>query len=118
MQGNYALSFYMAQNVLCWSKKLIRFSASSKTFVPAQKRNLLNGYFLLLWHKMFATCTKYITIFGQTQNILKPVEGQGINLIEFFHKIQLDLSSNVQCQMSKLPSIFIGGFLISNFSLI
>ena len=77
----YALSFYRSQNVLCRSKNLIIFSASSKTFVPAQKTNLLNGNHLLVWHKMFGTGTKCIQIFGQAQNILERVEGQGIRTL-------------------------------------
>ena len=32
-----AWSFYRSQTVLCWSKNLTAFSASSKTFVPAQR---------------------------------------------------------------------------------
>ena len=42
-------------NVLSQSKNLIAFSASSKTFVPAQKPILLNANHLLVWHKMFVT---------------------------------------------------------------
>jgi hypothetical protein len=66
------------QNVLCQSEILIISSASSKTFVPAQKQNLLNGNHLLVWHKMFGTGTKCMYIFGLAQNILERVEGQGI----------------------------------------
>ena len=39
-------------------KHLTAFSASSKTFVPAQKPILLNANHLLVWHKMFVTGTK------------------------------------------------------------
>jgi hypothetical protein len=46
------------------SKDLFAFSASSKTFVPAQKQNLLNGNQLLVRHKMFGTGTKCVSIFG------------------------------------------------------
>ena len=35
---SYAFAFYMSQNVLCRSKNLIPFSASSKPFVLAQKK--------------------------------------------------------------------------------
>ena len=76
----YALSFYRSQNVLCRSKNLIPFSVSSNTFVPAQKPNLLNANHLLVWHKMFGIGTKCISIFGLAQNILEPVEGQGIRV--------------------------------------
>ena len=54
-----ALSFYRFQNVLCspkflsQTKNLIAFSHSSKSFVPAQKLNLVNENHLLLWHKTF-----------------------------------------------------------------
>jgi hypothetical protein len=49
--------FCAGPNVLSHSKNLILFSASSKTFVPAQKPNLLNANHLLVWHKMFVTGT-------------------------------------------------------------
>ena len=44
-------------NFLSQPKNLTAFSASSKTFVPAQKPNLLNANHLLVWHKMFVTAT-------------------------------------------------------------
>ena len=41
--------------------KTARCSISrSKTFVPAQKPNLLNGNHLLVWHKIFGTTKKCI----------------------------------------------------------
>ena len=69
------------------ARLLLRFSASSLTFVPAQKTILLNANHLffsntkclwlpqyvnkfLFWHKKF----------GPVLNILGPVRGQGINL--------------------------------------
>ena len=70
------LTFYSSQNVLCWSKffqpakNLIAFRASSKTFVQAQKPNLLNGNHLLVRHKFFWDSHKiFISIFGLAQNI-------------------------------------------------
>ena len=45
------------------SKNFTAFSASSKTFVPAQKPILLNANHLFVWHKKF----------GPAQNILGPV---------------------------------------------
>ena len=51
--------FCAGPNVLSHSKNLIAFSASSKTFVPAQKPILLNANHLLVWHKMFVTGTKH-----------------------------------------------------------
>ena len=44
-------------NFLSQPKNLTAFSASSKTFVPAQKPILLNANYLLFWHKMFVTGT-------------------------------------------------------------
>ena len=38
-------------------KNLTASSASSKTFVPAQKPILLNANPLFVWHKMFVTGT-------------------------------------------------------------
>ena len=70
--------FSAGPNFLGQSKNLIAFSASSKTFVPAQKPNLLNANHLLVWHKIFWTGTKCIWFFGLAQNILWPVKGQGI----------------------------------------
>ena len=61
--------FYAGPNVLSQSKDLIAFSASSKTFVPAQKPILLNANNLFVWHKNF----------GPAPNILGPVKGQGIS---------------------------------------
>ena len=68
-----ALLFYRFQNVLCWSKffepakNLTAFSASSKTFVPAQKPILLNANHLFVRHKMFVTGTKCSQLFGLAQ---------------------------------------------------
>ena len=50
-------------------KNLTAFSASSKTFVPAQKPILLNANHLFVWHKMFVTATICKTIFGLAQKI-------------------------------------------------
>ena len=69
--------FCAGPNFLSQPKNLTTFSASSKTFVPAQKPILLNANHLFVWHKMFVTgtiCKK----FGPAQNILRPVKGQGI----------------------------------------
>ena len=38
-------------------KNFTAFSASSKTFVPAQKPILLNANHPFVWHKMFVTGT-------------------------------------------------------------
>ena len=54
---------------LSQSKNVIAFSASSRTFVPAQKPNLVVGNYLLARHKMFETGTKCISIFGLAQKI-------------------------------------------------
>ena len=50
-------------------KNLTTFSASSKTFVPAQKPILLNANYLFVWHKMFVTATICKYIFGLAQNV-------------------------------------------------
>jgi hypothetical protein len=49
--------FCAGPNFLSQSKNLIAFSASSKTFVPAQKPILLNANHPFFWHKMFVTAT-------------------------------------------------------------
>ena len=77
--------FCAGPNFLSQTKNLTAFSASSKTFVPAQKSILLNAIIFLsgtkclwlpqyvnnflVWHKKF----------GPAQNILGPVKGQGIS---------------------------------------
>ena len=48
--------FGPAQNIL-GPVKGQGISASSKTFVPAQKPILLNANHLFVWHKMFVTAT-------------------------------------------------------------
>ena len=50
-------------------KNLTAFSASSKTFVPAQKPILLNANHRFVWHKMFVTGTICKKNFGQTQKM-------------------------------------------------
>jgi hypothetical protein len=60
----------------------VYFSSYVLPFVPLQnhlcqhKKQITNH--LLVWHKIFGTGTKCISIFGQAQNILERVEGQGI----------------------------------------
>ena len=49
--------FCAGPNFLSQPKNLTAFSASSKTFVQAQKPILLNANHLLVWHKMFVTGT-------------------------------------------------------------
>ena len=44
-------------NFLSKPENLTAFSASSKTFVPAQKQILLNANHLFVWNKMFVTAT-------------------------------------------------------------
>jgi hypothetical protein len=55
--------FCASPNFLGQCKNIFVFSASSKTFVAAQKTNLLNGNHLLVWQKMFGTGTKCIPVF-------------------------------------------------------
>ena len=61
--------FCAGPNFLSQPKNLTAFSASSKTFVLAQKPILLNAYHIFVWHKKF----------GPAQNILGPLKGQGIS---------------------------------------
>ena len=61
--------FCAGPNFLSQPKNLTAFSASSKTFVPAQKPILLNANHLFVWHKMFVTGTKWSEIFGLAQKI-------------------------------------------------
>ena len=72
--------FCAGPNFLSQPKNLTAFSASSKTFVPAQKPILLNANHLFVWHKMFVTATICKYIFGLAQKFLGPVKGQGITL--------------------------------------
>ena len=51
-------TFCAGPNFLSQPKDLTAFSASSKTFVPAQKPILLNANHLFVWHKMFVTAIK------------------------------------------------------------
>ena len=80
--------FCAGPNSLSQPKTLIAFSASPKTFAPAQKPILLNANHLFVWHKMFVTATIYLNRFltwhqkiGPAKNILGPVKGQGITLL-------------------------------------
>ena len=66
--------FCAGPNYLSQPKNLTAFSASSKTFVLAQKLILLNANHFFVWHKKF----------GPAQNILGPVKGQGRSLIYVF----------------------------------
>ena len=78
--------FCATSNFLSQTKNLTAFSASSKTFVRAQKTILLNANHLFICHKMFVTATICKSTFGLAQkigiaqNILGPVKGQGISL--------------------------------------
>ena len=80
--------FYAVPNFLSQLKNLTAFTASSKTFVPAQKPILLNANHLFVWHIMFVTATKckydigLATKFEPAQNILGHVKGQGISRLE------------------------------------
>ena len=61
--------FCAGPNFLSQPKNLTAFSASSKTFVPAQKLILRNANHLFAWHKIFVTGTKCQYIFGLAQKI-------------------------------------------------
>ena len=62
-------NFCDGPNLLSKTKSLIAFSDSSKTFVLAQKWNLLNENHLLVWLKMFVTSTICLSSFGLAQKI-------------------------------------------------
>ena len=49
--------FWAGSNFLSQPKHLTAFSASSKTFVPAQKLILLNANHFFVWHNMLVTAT-------------------------------------------------------------
>ena len=79
------LKMYCAgPNFLSKPKTLTAFSASSRTFVPTQKPNLLNGNHLLVWHEMFGPGP---TKFGTDKNILGPVKGRGISAQHFLGRL-------------------------------
>ena len=59
--------FCVGPNFLSQPRNLTTFSASSKTFVPAQKTILLNANQLFVWHKMFVTATICKLVSGLTQ---------------------------------------------------
>ena len=59
--------FCAGPNFLSQPKNLTAFSASSKTFVSAQKPILLNANHLFVWHKIFVAGTICKLIFGPTQ---------------------------------------------------
>ena len=63
-------------NTLFQPKSLIAVSASSKSFVLAQKPILMNANHRFVWHKMVVTTTICKYFFGPAQNILGPVKGQ------------------------------------------
>ena len=66
------------QIFLSQPKNLTAFSASSKTFVLAQKQILLNANHLFVWHKIFVNrFLGWIKKFGPAQNVLGPVKRQG-----------------------------------------
>ena len=54
--------FCAGPNFLSQPKNLTAFSASSKTFVPAQKPILLNENHLFVSHKLFVPDQKFIYI--------------------------------------------------------
>ena len=61
-------------NFLSQTKNLTAFSASSKTFVPAQKPILLNANHLFVWHKIVVTatiCKQFFVLAKMTATICK-----------------------------------------------
>ena len=61
--------FWASPNILSQPKHLTAFSASSKTFVSAQKPVLLNANHLFVWHKMIVTGRICKYFFGLAQKI-------------------------------------------------
>ena len=61
--------FCPGSNFLSQPKNLNAFSASSKTFVPAQKPILLNANHRFVWQKMLVTGTVCKYFFGLAQKI-------------------------------------------------
>ena len=61
--------FCAGPNFLSQPKNLTAFSASSKTFVPAQKPIFLNANHFFVWHKISVTDTICKYIFGLTQKM-------------------------------------------------
>ena len=59
--------FYAGPIFLKQPKNLTAFSASSKTFVSAQKTISLNANHLSVWHKMFVTDTICKEMIGMAQ---------------------------------------------------
>ena len=59
--------FCAGPNFLSQTKNSTALSASSKTFVLAQKPILLNANHFYVWHKMFVTATIYKQIFDLAQ---------------------------------------------------
>ena len=82
--------FCASPNFLSQPKNLTAFSASSKTFVPAQKPILLIANHLFVCHKMFVTATICEYFWSGPKKLdwyktfLDHVEGQGINTLLCF----------------------------------
>ena len=75
--------FCASPNFLSQPKNLTAFSASSKTFVLAQKPILLNANHIFVWHKMPQYVNRFLgwlKKFGPAQDILGPVKRQGISI--------------------------------------
>ena len=78
--------FCAGPNYFSQPKKLTAFSASSKTFVQAQKPILPEMQIIFLSGTKWLWLAQYVNKFlvqhkkiGPVQNILRPVKGQGIS---------------------------------------
>ena len=58
---------FIGPKTFCAGPNLTAFSASSKTFVRAQKPILLNANHLFVWQKMFVTAAICKSVFGMAQ---------------------------------------------------
>ena len=75
--------FWACTNFLCQTKNLFTFCGSHKHFVPDKKLICIQQNWFLCQQKRFWRGTKFLgwlKIFGQAQNVLGPVKGQGISL--------------------------------------
>ena len=65
--------FRASPNFLSQPKNLTAFSASTNTFVTAQKNNFINANHRIDWHKMFVTAAicKYF-FWSSTKNLDQP----------------------------------------------
>ena len=75
-------------HIFCHAKHLLKYSASHKHLMPDKRRICSQENWFLCWQKSFWRGTKCSQIlwlaqkFGPAQNVLGPVKGQGIRLLQ------------------------------------